>query len=219
MTVRNLLFILLLYVSENLIAQPTRLKEMLAEQNAAQKEVEIRIRKFLESNKNVSRVSRQGNSIQYLVDVDRMGLPVYFKTYNLEASQNVGVPELRSGGNLGINLGGDGIQVGVWDEGLVRSSHSEFGGGNGFHRALQNDSAAYLSAHTTHVTGTILAQGIQPSARGMAPESKSINYDFLNDVAEMLANAKPDQTSLLLSNHSYGTIAGWNNNKWYGLPN
>ncbi|MEQ8426138.1 MAG: S8 family serine peptidase, partial [Cyclobacteriaceae bacterium] len=66
------------------------------------------------------------------------------------------------------------------------------------------------------VTGTLIASGVNSNARGMAPKASVTNWYFNNDIAEMTALAKLDQTSLLLSNHSYGTVTGWTkvNGEW-----
>ena len=43
----------------------------------------------------------------------------------------------------------------------------------------------------------------------MAPKAEATTWYFNNDLAEMAALAKPDYSSLLISNHSYGTVTGW----------
>ena len=64
------------------------------------------------------------------------------------------------------------------------------------------DGANEVNYHATHVTGTILAAGINPSVKGMAPKARGINYDWTNDRSEALS-ATLD--GMLISNHSYGT--------------
>ncbi len=70
--------------------------------------------------------------------------------------------------------------------------------------------------HPSHVTGTIIATGLNPAAKGMAPKAQVKAFYFDNDVSTISTNA----SSLVLSNHSYGRILGWyfNNNvwTWYG---
>ena len=74
--------------------------------------------------------------------------------------------------------------------------------------------------HATHVAGTLIASGVNPLAKGMSNGLQElVVYDANNDAAEMMAEGP----NLLLSNHSYGTIAGWSfndaQNRWefYGL--
>lgn len=143
-----------------------------------------------------------GNDV-YMVGVDELsGLPIYITTFNAGAAVTTGVNELRTGGPLGLNLEGEGMVVGVWDAGLVKD-HVEFAS-----RILTRQGTE-LSDHSTHVTGTIGATGIDPAAKGMAPKAQLSLWDFINDEAEMANLAKPDQTSLLFSNHSYGVVLGF----------
>ncbi|MGB3617856.1 MAG: S8 family serine peptidase, partial [Catalinimonas sp.] len=90
--------------------------------------------------------------------------------------------------------------------GQPRATHQEFAG-----RVTVRDTVE-INAHATHVMGTIVGSGVRADARGMATEALLDVWDFNNDAAEMAAAAG----ELLLSNHSYGTVAGWHGNTWYG---
>ncbi|MBL7871873.1 MAG: S8 family serine peptidase [Cyclobacteriaceae bacterium] len=144
----------------------------------------------------------EGNLIE-LVDVDPFGQPVYRATSNSGLAISTNVTKLRTGGGLGLNLLGEGLEVGVWDGGPA-FEHIEF-----IDRILTKESGTAL-AHATHVSGTILASGINLNAMGMAPKAKLHSFDWNNDRAEMIAKAKPDQSGLLFSNHSYSIVLGWN---------
>jgi trimeric autotransporter adhesin len=76
---------------------------------------------------------------------------------------------------------------------------------------------AALSNHGTHVGGTMVASGVQNSARGMAGQATLRSYDWTDDYAEMASEAA---SGLTLSNHSYGWNRGWNpsggNMFWWG---
>lgn len=160
----------------------------------------------------VSRRDERGNLI-LLVDVDQTGHPIYETTDNAEAAITTGVTKLRAGSELGLNLQGEGVSVAIWDGGLV-DQHIEFD-----NRILYAE--GNLDNHATHVTGTILAKGINANAKGMAPMAQARTYSFDNDVQEMLSLVKPDATSVLLSNHSYGLISGWYFDgtwQWFGNP-
>jgi PKD repeat protein len=146
-----------------------------------------------------------GNYV-YMIGVDESGFPIYRTTLNAGAAITTGVPALRTGGSLGLNLEGDGMVVGVWDNGLVKD-HAEFG------NRLLTRQGTELSDHSTHVTGTMIAAGLQPEAKGMAPKAMATTWDFNNDDAEMASLARPDQTSLLFSNHSYGIVLGFLNSQ------
>lgn len=143
----------------------------------------------------------RGNYV-YLIGVDEFGLPVYRTTLNAGAAITTGVTQVRTGGPLGLNLEGEGMLIGVWDNARVKE-HAEFG-----NRILTNQGLEY-SDHSTHVTGTLIASGLDPAAKGMAPKAEATIWDFTNDDSEMAILAKPDQTSLLFSNHSYGVVLGF----------
>lgn len=174
-----------------------------------------RIEKYLQS-RNSGRVTSFNDGTRiYLVDVSETGVPIYIQSDNAGAATSLGVDELRDGGGLGMNLEGEGIQVGIWDEGKVRSDHVEYTG-----RVTQVDAPAELNFHASHVLGTMIAEGVNANAKGMAPKATAIAFDFFNDVSEMTGQAAPDQSSIILSNHSYGTLSGWSNNSgewvWFG---
>ena len=62
-----------------------------------------------------------------------------------------------------------------------------------------------VNGHATHVAGTLGGSGAgDATARGMAPGLQLHSYDWTNDLNEMRA-----ASALVLSNHSYGQIAGW----------
>jgi len=165
-------------------------------------------------NVPIRTMGTDGSVIQ-LVDVNEFGEPVYRSTFNNGLAISTNVVKLRSGGALGLDLKGTGLEVGVWDSGPV-FEHDEFAS-----RILTREGGT-TSSHGTHVAGTILASGLNLSAMGMAPEAKLHSYDWNNDRAEMVAMAKPDQAGLLFSNHSYGLVQGWNCQNgsctWTGSP-
>lgn len=181
------------------------------------KEKKEKVDNYLSNNQNLNRRFESNGVVYFLVDITDSGLPIYLKTHNIGAAETVGVNLVRNGGDLGLDLTGEGIQVGVWDGGLIRNTHVEFGG-----RAQQQDAASSLSNHSTHVTGTILAAGVNSSAQGMAYEAEGLIFDFNNDLTEIAERVTGDQSSLLLSNHSYGTVTGWDFNsgswQWFGDP-
>ncbi|HMQ08911.1 MAG TPA: S8 family serine peptidase [Saprospiraceae bacterium] len=173
-----------------------------------------RIETFLIENPAFEGVIVTPAKTYYITDVIN-GQPVFITTYNEESAQSVGVNHLRSGGSLGLNLTGKGMKVGVWDGGVARDSHQEF------ERRLVNNNPGNIDNHATHVQGTIMAGGLTPAARGMAYEAFSTNYDFNDDTQEMTVEAL--NNDLLVSNHSYGTSAGWSFQNgswiWRGDPN
>lgn len=166
------------------------------------------------------RRTRNGGLVS-LQGLTNLGFPKYLVTHdNVAAAATVGTLQVQPGGSTGLNLSGSSSflanKLAMWDGGWVYSAHQEFGG-----KAILFADTSTVVDHATHVAGTLLAKGIYPPAKGMAFDMNTLlSYDFNNDVAEM-GRAAP---GLLLSNHSYGDVAGWDYNdtqsrwEWYGLP-
>ena len=167
-------------------------------------EREIPIRQVLENGSTIS-----------LIRIMPSGIPEYYKSDNLKASQNVGVVKLRPRASLSLNITGKNMLIGVWDSGSINVEHQEFGD-----RVVLKDNIPF-DDHGTHVAGTIGATGINPQAKGMAFEANMFAYDFNNDNSEMAAEAA---NGLIISNHSYGLRTGWDVStggtgwQWFGDP-
>ncbi|GAB3706220.1 hypothetical protein GCM10027592_39480 [Spirosoma flavus] len=123
-----------------------------------------------------------------------------------KAAQSTRTNSLYAGGSLGLALSGSTLtdKLAMWDGGKVRNTHVEFRTNSGS-RVTQVDGAATLSAHSTHVAGIMVAAGVNTADKGMAFGTNLRAYDFSQDVNEM-SSAGPN---LLISNHSYGSNAGW----------
>ena len=145
-----------------------------------------------------------------VIGIDENGRPVVYATDNRDAAETVSTDQVWGGTTY--DLTGTGITIGEWDGGGVRLTHQEYSG-----RANQIDAPSSLSDHATHVAGTMIAAGINASARGMAGAATIDAYSFFNDEAEMAAFAA---NGGILSNHSYGTVTGWRFDSpdwyWYG---
>ncbi|MBX9735096.1 MAG: S8 family serine peptidase, partial [Chitinophagaceae bacterium] len=160
-----------------------------------------------------------------LMGVDEFGFPKYIKAdNNTIAAATTRASALWNGGASGLNLSGSSAsmqnKLGIWEfDGAPLSTHVEFGS-----RINQKDNFSGGSGfnHATHVTGTMIASGVNPIAKGMAFGIPNIiAYEYQNDLSEMTTEAA---SGLLLSNHSYGLVAGWDfntaQNRWqfYGRP-
>jgi hypothetical protein len=154
--------------------------------------------------------------IQY---IDIYGMPQYYQTTNLNAARTTNTDDLWVGGSSGLNLSGDGYLIGEWDGGGVLTTHQEFDNGGGT-RVTQMDSPGSTHYHSTHVAGTIIAEGQSPTAHGMAPEALLNAYEWTDAETEMSTAAA---NGLTLSNHSYGWLRGWyynsSNGYWYWYGN
>lgn len=143
-------------------------------------------------------------SFDELIAVSEDGHPIYYTIYNAAAARSTRAIHLNSGGTLGLNLDGQNMTAHVWDGGATRVTHQEFDGAGGNNRVTINDGVTSLngnSFHAQHVTGTIVASGVQASAKGMAPQARALTHDWDNDLAEATTEAA---NGMLLSNHSYG---------------
>lgn len=128
------------------------------------------------------------------------GHPIYYRTFNSTAAKSTRTNFLGTGGGLGQNLNGKGLKIYVWDGGATRPTHKEFQG----RLTIADGVVGYNglgSDHATHVCGTAIAAGIDPSAKGMAPEATAKSFDWNNDLSEAAAEAA---NGMLVSNHSYG---------------
>lgn len=148
-----------------------------------------------------------------LYDVSANGRPVYRITDNSGAAITTGAAYLADKEEFGIQLTGKGVKVGVWDGGQVRDTHVEFDD-----LVIVSDNERELNFHATHVAGTIKAAGVNPDARGMAPNVILYTHGWNSDLAEVTNLLSADDTGMLLSNHSYGSGAGWTNGSWSGDP-
>lgn len=140
-------------------------------------------------------------SFAELQGVDENNNPLYYVTSNIDAAESTRTDHLHSGGSLGLNLNGDNMTAYVWDGGVARASHQEYDGAGGTNRFSIGDGSSTLNYHAAHVTGTIMASGVQASAKGMAPQSNVIGNDWNSDLSEATSAAA---SGMLVSNHSYG---------------
>jgi hypothetical protein len=167
-------------------------------------------------------------TVASLNGLDDAGYPEYLITYNnTRAAATTNTTALWQGGSLGLNLSGRSEfmngRLGIWEAGgNVLTTHEEMTG-----RVTIADDERTPSSHATHVAGTMIAAGINPIARGMAFGAQLRAYGSGNDITEMTTASNG---GLLVSNHSYGAIAGWYNNpsragtadnprwEWHGDP-
>ncbi|NNL91457.1 MAG: S8 family serine peptidase [Saprospiraceae bacterium] len=137
--------------------------------------------------------------------------PQYRKVFNSDAAIAMEVDAVRAGGELGLTLDGEGMNIGIWDGGLIRTTHQEY---EGRIKYFDSSGSTVFSNHATGVAGTLLGTGLNPNARGMAPMAEGIAYNFINDTQEMIEAQMLRE--IVVSNHSYGLITGWNDGQWFG---
>jgi len=142
------------------------------------------------------------------------GIPMYYKTDNSNAAKTISTNKVYAGGGSGLELDGTGMTAREWDGGGVRLTHQEYG-----NRVVQGDNPSGTHWHSTHVAGTIMAAGVNSSAKGMAYNANLRAFDWNSDDSEMASEAA---AGALVSNHSYGFGRGWtwggSGWTWYGTP-
>ncbi len=136
------------------------------------------------------------------------GVPIYYTTYNnTDASISTRTNHLNTMGSLGLSLDGQNMRAYIWDGGHIRATHQEFENPDGSSRITVKDPIPlrpiYANYHATHVAGILGGLGVEPGAKGMAPQVQMDSYDWSNDLAEAAAAAA---NGMLISNHSYGLI-------------
>jgi hypothetical protein len=212
-----LIIFLLLIFSEHLISQdfnPQQLKSIAEKYH--QRINQIKENTPDDQRQKYSEIIEIKGEMAHLQYIEN-GIPYYYRAHNVQARETTGVSYIQSEEGMNLSLYGEGITVGVWDEGQVRQSHKEFSDAR-----VINKEGANFSNHASHVSGTILATGVNANAKGMAPLANGIAYTFNNDINSI---AKEASEGLLLSNHSYGLILGWNYNsadeewQWFGGDN
>jgi len=161
---------------------------------------------------------RPDGSTVSLQGFNQSGKPVFYTTYNnTTAAATTSTDKIWTGGTAGLNLTGSSSflagKIGIWDGGAVRKTHQELVG-----RIVNRDNYSKADAHATHVAGTMIARGLNPTAKGMAYGAPDLqSWQFNNDVSEIAGAA----SNLLLSNHSYGQQTGWmlSGGNWFWLGN
>ena len=137
------------------------------------------------------------NKIGYLSGFDSEGKPVYDFDDNVNSAITSRVDKIWDGGASGLNLDGSGIEIGHWEAGgLALLTHQELAG-----KVTHAENEA-VSSHATHTAGTMIATGINSSARGMASSSTIVSRRSNNDEAEIANFAAAGG---ILSNHSYSS--------------
>lgn len=154
-----------------------------------------RIDSYLLSHPEAKRVLYIDGVKKEIYDVINNAEVLYYTTSNFNAARTARTDRLYSGGSLGLNIQGQGMYAYVWDGGSARNTHVEFPN----NKVISLDGSAFED-HATHVTGTIVAQGITANLRGLAFNASAFSFDWNNDYAEMADQAA---NGMLVSNHSY----------------
>lgn len=218
-TCKNFILIFALFlISQKIAAQGTQ--NRLLQTNERIKNAEDFSRK-LDSNyrKSLRIAGERGLKIKEdlgngrflsLQQINEIGEPLYIINHsNAQAAASTKTNQLYSGGSLGVSLSGKSDtmtgRLAVWDGGNALATHQEFGG-----RIKLQENLSSTDIHSTHVSGTLIASGVNANAKGMSFGADLKLWDYNNDNAE-ISDASVPKTGppLLVSNHSYGYQSGW----------
>jgi subtilisin-like proprotein convertase family protein len=154
----------------------------------------------------------ENGGVEELIKIGPKGFPIYRRTDNVDAAVSTRTNFINSGGNLGLNIDGQGMVARVWDGGTVRRTHNGFGSRV---QTVDDASGITYSDHATHVTGTIIAAPwsvASENIKGMAPLASAKTFNWTNDESEALSEAA---LGMLVSNHSYGVAVAASVPAWY----
>lgn len=167
---------------------------------------ELAIEFYLERNPKELKSFFKGKTLYKIYDIVD-GKPIYLATDNLNAAKGTKTIALHSGGELGLDIEGQNMLIGIWDGGYALKSHVEFFDNQPVpvSRVITPQTPnpnPTTSDHATHVLGTLIAKGEDPDAKGMAPKARAVSYTWDNDETTVLSQITSN--GLLISNHSYG---------------
>jgi hypothetical protein len=147
------------------------------------------------------------------------GPPLHIKSLNAVAAQISHVTPLYS---APYNLTGDGVVLSIFEpDGHPDTAHIEFGGRLTSHFG----SSASVDSHATHTSGTMIAAGINPAAKGMSPTATLHAFDANptlpngdSDFDTFLSNKKngPKSVGSVADNNSWDFALSWQGTVWYG---
>lgn len=177
------------------------LSNLESEFKAKSEQQKLRINQYAKSNSLEKELKMKDGSYAELQRIEEDGSLIYYTTYNVAAARSTRTNHVNSGGSLGLSLDGQNMISYVWDGGHPRVTHQEYTN----NRVTIQDAAAeggvQLNFHAAHVTGTIVASGVVPNAKGMAPQARARTYKWNDDLTEATSAAA---NGMLVSNHSYG---------------
>lgn len=158
-------------------------------------------------------------SLQTLAGDDRVlavAGPVRMKmeSHNARSAELANVTPLYS---APYGLSGEGVVVSLYELAEAQGSHPEFQGRMTVHAT---GGSTGDRTHATHVAGTIMAGGVNPDAKGMAPKAQIHQYRA-SGTAEQWLRSKNDNLSplgVIADNNSWGYVLGWQDEGGGGFP-
>ena len=154
------------------------------------------------------RIEHENGTASVLMGITVDERPIYHMPTNTGSAKTSRVDDIRPGGDTNYDLTGEGMIMGIWEVGEVRTTHIDFWTDLGDNRIEVIDGADFQEPsngnthHATHVAGTMIGSGTGDNdALGIAYEANLWAYDAGGDANEIAVAAGE---GLLISNHSYG---------------
>jgi hypothetical protein len=168
-------------------------------------EKEQMLEEYLASNPDVQR-EYYDDGKHYILYGIQENKPVYISTNNRKSAIATNTVSLNPGGDLGLDLEGEGLTIGIWELDYPLATHQEFMNSDGTSRvtAIDTNDPNVGGGHASHVAGTLGASGVNGSAKGMAPKSYIVAGNVAGHKSET-ANEHLN-SGMLVSNHSYGIV-------------
>ncbi len=168
----------------------------------------INITKFIERHK-INKENASG-----IEGITQNGIPIKINTHSLNQITATNTNLVKNNSVSGFNLTGNGITAHIFDDGAILSTHTEFDNRVSNYKSnniLKDD-------HPTLVAGVMAAKGKSLIAEGMATKLTIVGENYkANRLSRMNEVAK---SGVLISNHSYGFLAGWDFSsgswRWWG---
>lgn len=162
-----------------------------------------RINEYLKFNTQQNRKFKDDGRLYLIHDIVN-GKPIYITNDNVNSAKATTTDRLQTGGSLGLDLNGENMTVGMWEIDYPRATHDEFLDDQVVPQSRITMVGNFFSTeddHATHVGGTLIANGTNASAKGMAPKASMRAFSAAGDEGEATTEAA---NGLLVSNHSYG---------------
>lgn len=192
---KSVLAVFFLVYSLNGVAQNLDVRNRIQSSYELKDVADLKIK--YKSNKDYRFKSKLPHDSVDLMEVDSLGVALYYKSYNQVSARVSNVID-ESGNNV-MGFSGKGMIVGLWDSKLPRLDHLDL---KGSIRVTDDSDQLSYSNHATHVAGTIVSRGgVNPKGRGLVYQSTIWANDWTNDFEEMVDLASK---GILVSNHSYG---------------
>lgn len=176
------------------------------------KKQENSISRFLKQGYKKTIETKDGEYSE-LIGENAFGKPQYFITHNSNIVNALAANILHTGFDV-LNLEGEGIKIGLWENGRPRQSHEMFriNATSPVISRIEYVSGqnSILQRHATHIAGTIIGNQFSPSmsspsnslVRGVAYKGTIKAWDWLNVPSEMTTAATTD--NIKVANTSFG---------------